>query len=232
MACPMVPEHARYASAICRPSKIVCIGRNYREHAAETGAEVPSEPLIFLKATSALVGPNDDLVLPRGSNKTDWEVELGVVLKQAVRYVRPDEALGYVAGYVLCNDVSEREYQKERGGQWVKGKSSDGFAPVGPYLCTTEELDPTNLRLWLELNGRMMQDGNTQDMIFDVATLISYISQFMTLLPGDLISTGTPAGVGAGQNPPRFLREGDVIQCGIEGLGTATRRVVSRTEPA
>jgi 2,4-diketo-3-deoxy-L-fuconate hydrolase len=180
-----------------------------------------------MKATSAIVGCNDDLMLPKGSEKTDWEVELGVVIGRTARYVDPDRALEHVAGYVLINDVSERDFQKERGGQWVKGKSADTFAPVGPFVCTADELSPVDLHLWLELNGRLMQDDRTSSMLFDVATLVSYTSEFMTLCPGDLISTGTPSGVGAGQQPPRYLRPGDVVACGIDGLGESRRRVVA-----
>jgi len=226
--CPLVPSGTRVGAAISRPSKIVCVGRNYHEHAAEMGAEPPKEPLLFMKATSAMVGPNDDLVLPKGSQKTDWEVELGVVIGRRARYVEREHAMEHVAGFVLINDVSERDFQKERGGQWVKGKSADTFAPVGPYVCTPDELDPADLRLWLELNGELMQDDRTSSMIFDVATLVSYTSEFMTLLPGDLISTGTPSGVGAGRTPPRYLRPGDIVACGIEGLGASRRRVVAR----
>lgn len=225
--CPRVPPEARVAAAVLAPSKIVCVGRNYREHAAEMGAEPPEEPLLFLKSQSAIVGPDDDLILPRGSQKTDWEVELGVVIGRAARYVERANALAHVAGFVLLNDVSERAFQKERGGQWVKGKSADTFAPVGPYVCSADALAASDLRLWLELNGEIMQDDRTSSMIFDVPTLVSYISEFMTLNPGDLISTGTPSGVGAGQKPPRYLRPGDVIRSGIEGLGQSQRRVVA-----
>ena len=226
--CPLVPPGTRVGAALSRPSKIVCVGRNYHEHAAEMGAEPPKEPLLFMKATSAIVGPNDDLMLPRGSQKTDWEVELGVVIGRRARYVEREHAMEHVAGFVLINDVSERDFQKERGGQWVKGKSADTFAPIGPYVCTPDELNPADLRLWLELNGELMQDDRTSSMIFDVATLVSYTSEFMTLLPGDLISTGTPSGVGAGRTPPRYLRPGDRVECGIEGLGQSRRRVVAR----
>lgn len=225
---PRVGAHERWAAPIARPSKIVCIGLNYRDHARETGAQEPAEPIIFFKATSALVGPNDDLVLPRGSRKTDWEVELAVVIGRRASYVDEAEALDYVAGYTLHNDYSEREFQLERGGQWVKGKSADTFAPLGPTLVTPDELgDVQALPLWLKLNGELVQNGNTSNMIFGVARLVSYISQFMSLLPGDVISTGTPAGVGMGARPQRFLGAGDVCELGIGGLGQSRQRVVA-----
>jgi 2-keto-4-pentenoate hydratase/2-oxohepta-3-ene-1,7-dioic acid hydratase in catechol pathway len=227
-AAPQIPTSTRWAAPICRPSKIVCIGLNYRDHARETGAELPKEPILFFKATSALVGPNDDLVLPRNSHKTDYEVELAVVIGRRASYVETSEALQYVAGYSLHNDYSEREFQLERGGQWVKGKSADTFAPLGPVLATRDEVsDPQNLSLWLQLNGEYRQRGNTRDMIFGVAELVSYVSQFMSLLPGDIISTGTPAGVGMGSKPQRYLRAGDVCQLGIDGLGEARQRVLA-----
>jgi 2,4-diketo-3-deoxy-L-fuconate hydrolase len=223
---PRVPPAARWAAPVCRPSKIVCIGLNYRDHARETGAAIPTEPIVFFKATSAMVGPNDDLVLPRDSRKTDWEVELAVVIGRRASYVEREQALDYVAGYALHNDYSEREFQLERGGQWVKGKSADTFAPVGPLLVTRDEVsDPQNLPLWLEVNGERYQQGNTNDMIFGVAELVSYLSKFMSLLPGDIISTGTPAGVGMGSKPQRFLRAGDVCRLGIAGLGESQQRV-------
>jgi 2-keto-4-pentenoate hydratase/2-oxohepta-3-ene-1,7-dioic acid hydratase in catechol pathway len=225
---PRVPEAVRWAPPIQRPSKIVCIGLNYRGHARETGAAIPSEPIIFFKATSAFVGPNDDLILPRGSEKTDWEVELAIVIGQRARYVSEADALRHVAGYALHNDYSERGFQFDRGGQWVKGKSSDTFAPFGPFLATSDEIaDVQNLSLWLEVNGSRVQHGNTNDMIFGVAFLVSYVSQFMTLLPGDVISTGTPAGVGFGFKPPRYLSAGDVCELGIDGLGRARQRAVA-----
>lgn len=209
-----------------RPSKIICIGLNYADHAKETGAAIPGEPIIFFKSTTALVGPNDEVVLPRDSKKSDWEVELAVVIGKKVSYVEESEAMDYVAGYCLHNDLSEREYQLERGGQWVKGKSCDTFAPMGPFLATTDEIaDVNNLRLWLTVNGQLMQDGTTANLIFKIPYLISYLSQFMTLLPGDVISTGTPAGVGLGMNPQVYLKEGDVMELGIEGLGTSKQRV-------
>jgi len=223
---PRVAEGVRWAPPIQRPSKIVCIGLNYRGHAKETGVAIPAEPIIFFKATSAFVGPHDDLILPRGSEKTDWEVELAVVIGARARYVSEADAARHIAGYALHNDYSERAFQLERGGQWVKGKSSDTFAPFGPFLATADEIsDVQNLSLWLEINGSRVQHGNTNDMIFGVAFLVSYVSQFMTLLPGDVISTGTPAGVCLGFKPPRFLRAGDVCELGIDGLGCARQRV-------
>jgi 2-keto-4-pentenoate hydratase/2-oxohepta-3-ene-1,7-dioic acid hydratase in catechol pathway len=225
---PRVPENVRWAAPICRPSKIVCIGLNYRDHAHETGAQIPQEPILFLKATSAFVGPNDDLIIPRGSQKTDWEVELAVVIGARARYVSAANALSHVAGYALHNDYSERSFQHERGGQWVKGKSSDHFAPFGPFVATRDEIDNVQqLDLWLDVNGERVQQGNTSDMIFGVSELVSYVSQFMTLLPGDVISTGTPAGVGAGFKPPRFLRAGDVCELGVAGLGRSRQRAIA-----
>lgn len=226
-AAPRVPKDERWAPPIERPSKIVCVGLNYTDHARETGAAAPKEPILFLKATSALVGPHDDVVLPRGSRKTDWEVELAVVIGRRARYVGRDKALEHVAGYTVHNDYSEREHQLERGGQWVKGKSADTFAPLGPALVTRDEVpDARALRLWLRLNGELVQDGSTADMIFGVAELVSYVSEFMTLLPGDVLSTGTPAGVGLGRKPPRFLVPGDVCELGVEGIGEMRQRVV------
>lgn len=217
---PVIAPGTRLGSAICRPSKIICIGLNFSDHARETGATPPAEPIVFFKATSALVGPDDNLTIPRGSEKTDWEVELGVVIGRKASYVSEADALDHVAGYVLHNDYSERAFQLERGGQWVKGKSCDTFAPVGPFLATPDEIaDVNNLRMWLKVNGQTMQDGNTSNLIFNIPTLISYLSQFMTLLPGDLISTGTPAGVGLGMKPPIFLKPGDRVELGIDGLG-------------
>jgi len=225
--CPAVDAGARFGAPIVRPSKIVCVGLNYRAHAHETGAAIPSEPILFMKATTALCGPNDDLVLPRSSMKTDWEVELAVIIGRRAKYVPQSQAMSHVAGFALHNDYSEREFQLERGGQWDKGKGCDSFAPLGPYLVSPEQVDCSRLELWLEVNGQRQQHGNTSDMIFGVAELVSYVSQFMTLLPGDVISTGTPSGVGLSQNPPRYLREGDVVRLGIEGLGTSTQRVVA-----
>jgi 2,4-didehydro-3-deoxy-L-rhamnonate hydrolase len=223
---PPVPDDVRLGPPVARPSKIVCIGMNYRDHAAETGAAIPTEPVVFLKASSALAGPYDDVIIPRGSAKTDWEVELAVVIARRASYVSEAEAMGHVAGYVLHNDYSERAFQLERGGQWVKGKSCDTFAPLGPFLATTDEVpDPHALRMWLTVNGERKQDGTTADMVFGVPALVSYVSQFMSLLPGDVISTGTPAGVGLGQKPPTFLAPGDVVELGIDGLGSARQRL-------
>ena len=219
--CPEVQADVRLGSCIARPSKLICIGLNYARHAAESGMAPPAEPVVFFKATSALCGPNDPVIIPRDSEKTDWEVELAVVIGKRASYVNEADALDYVAGYALHNDYSERAFQLERGGQWVKGKSHDSFAPLGPYLVTKDEIaDAENLRLWLSLNGTMVQDSSTSDMIFGIKHLVSYLSQFMTLLPGDVISTGTPEGVGLGMKPPRYLVPGDVIELGIEGLGT------------
>jgi len=224
--CPHVPADARIAPAIARPSKIVCVGLNYRDHALETGAAIPTEPVLFMKASSAVCGPNDDLQLPRGSSKTDWEVELGVVIGKTARYVEQSAALEHVAGYVLLNDYSERAFQKERGGQFTKGKSADTFAPIGPFVVTADAIDASDLRLWLNVNGEPCQDSRTSTMLFSVPELIAYISSFMTLLPGDVLSTGTPAGVGAGRKPPRYLRAGDVVEFGIDGLGEARQVVI------
>jgi 2-keto-4-pentenoate hydratase/2-oxohepta-3-ene-1,7-dioic acid hydratase in catechol pathway len=223
---PEVDSSQRLGCPVHRPSKVICIGLNYAKHAKETGAQVPKEPIIFFKATTSVSGPNDDIVIPKNSVKTDWEVELAVVIGKKASYVEEEEAMDHVAGYCLHNDVSEREFQIERGGQWVKGKSCDTFAPLGPWLATKDEIeDENNLRLWLNVNEKKMQDSNTDDLIFKVPFLISYISQFMTLLPGDIISTGTPAGVGLGFNPPVYLREGDVVELGIDGLGTQKQKV-------
>lgn len=223
--CPHVKADARIGPAIARPSKIVCVGMNYRDHALETGSKIPDEPVLFMKATSAICGPYDDLVLPRGSVKTDWEVELGVVIGQTARYVTEERALDHVAGFVLLNDYSEREFQRERGGQFTKGKSADTFAPVGPFVVTRDAIDASDLRLWLNVNGEPCQDSRTSSLIFSVPKLIAYISSFMTLLPGDLLSTGTPAGVGLGRKPPSFLKAGDLVEYGIEGLGEARQTV-------
>ena len=225
-AAPVVPDDVRLGPPICRPSKIVCVGLNYRDHARESGMAIPDEPVLFFKATSAIVGPNDDVIIPKNGAKVDWEVELAVVIGRGAAYVERERALEHVAGYVLHNDYSERAFQLERGGQWVKGKSCDTFAPLGPFLATPDEIpDVHDLPLWLKLNGETKQCGSTRDLIFDVPTLVSYISQFMTLLPGDMISTGTPAGVGLGQRPPRYLVAGDEVELGIEGLGTARQRL-------
>jgi 2-keto-4-pentenoate hydratase/2-oxohepta-3-ene-1,7-dioic acid hydratase in catechol pathway len=217
---PTVPDEIRMGSCIQRPSKIICIGLNYSDHAKESNMEIPKEPILFFKSTTALCGPGDRLIIPRNSKKTDWEVELAVVIGKKATYVEEKNALSFVAGYCVHNDYSEREFQLERGGQWVKGKSNDSFAPLGPYLVTPDEIkDLDQLRLWLKLNGKVMQDGTTANMVFKTPFLISYISQFMTLLPGDVITTGTPAGVGLGMKPPLYLKTGDVIELGIEGLG-------------
>ena len=223
---PSVPENTRLGPPICRPSKLICIGLNYRKHAEESKMTIPNEPVIFFKATSSICGPNDDLVLPRGGDKTDWEVELAVVVGKRANYVSRERAMAHVAGFMLHNDYSERAFQLERGGQWVKGKSCDTFAPLGPFLATKDEIaDPHDLRLWLKVNGELKQDGRTSDFIFDVPEVVSYVSQFMSLLPGDVISTGTPAGVGFGQQPPVYLKPGDVVELGIDGLGES-RQVV------
>ncbi|MBT1695829.1 fumarylacetoacetate hydrolase family protein [Fulvivirgaceae bacterium PWU4] len=216
-----VVSGVRFGAPFTRPSKIICVGLNYSDHAKETGATLPTEPILFFKSTTALTGPNDPVVIPRKSQKTDWEVELAVVIGKKATYVSEQQALDYVAGYCLHNDYSEREFQLERNGQWVKGKSCDTFAPIGPYLATKDEIkDLDNLRLWLSVNGKKYQDGNTANLVFKVPFLVSYISQFMTLLPGDVISTGTPAGVGLGFKPPIYLKAGDVVELGIDGLGT------------
>jgi 2-keto-4-pentenoate hydratase/2-oxohepta-3-ene-1,7-dioic acid hydratase in catechol pathway len=226
---PAVSGGPRIGACVAGTGKFICIGLNYSDHAAETGATVPPEPIIFMKASSAIVGPDDDVLIPRGSVKTDWEVELAVVIGKPARYVSKEDALGYVAGYALHNDYSERVFQLERGGQWVKGKSCDSFAPLGPFLVTRDELaDTSNLSMWLDVNGAARQRGTTANMIFDVATLVSYCSEFMTLLPGDVISTGTPAGVGLGMKPaPVYLRPGDEVALGIDGLGESRQRVVA-----
>jgi len=224
--CPVISDDVRLGAPLCRPSKIICVGLNYAQHAAESGMDVPKEPVLFFKATSAIVGPNDDLIIPKGSEKTDWEVELAVVIGKKASYVSKEQAMEHVAGFVLHNDYSERAFQLEHEGQWVKGKSSDTFAPIGPFIATKDEIqNPHNLNLWLKVNGEIMQHSNTSDFIFDVPTVVSYISQFMTLLPGDIISTGTPFGVGLGFNPPKYLKEGDVVELGIDGLGTSTQKV-------
>ena len=221
-SCPVVASDVRLGAPILKPSKIVCVGLNYAKHAAESGMEVPKEPVLFFKASSALAGPNDAIIIPKGSEKTDWEVELAIVIGKKASYISKDDALDHIAGYVLHNDVSERAFQLEGSGQWVKGKSCDTFAPLGPFIATTDEIkDPNNLHLWLKVNGEMMQNSNTSDFIFNVQEVVSYISQYMTLLPGDLISTGTPFGVGLGLNPQRYLKAGDVVELGIDGLGVS-----------
>jgi 2-keto-4-pentenoate hydratase/2-oxohepta-3-ene-1,7-dioic acid hydratase in catechol pathway len=223
---PRASSSIRLGPPISRPSKIVCIGVNYRKHVAESGADVPREPVVFMKATSSLIGPNDPVVIPKNAKKLDWEVELAVVMGKKATYVTKEEALEFVAGYTLHNDYSERSFQLERGGQWVKGKSADTFAPVGPFLATRDEIpNPNNLAMWLKVNNEFRQNSNTSEMIFDVSTLISYVSEFMTLLPGDVISTGTPAGVGLGMDPPQYLKPGDVVNLGIERLGESQQRI-------
>lgn len=224
-----VSKDTRLGSPVSRPSKIICIGLNYSDHAKESNMQLPTEPVVFFKATTAMVGPNDNLVIPKNSKKTDWEVELAIVIGKKASYVEEADALNYVAGYLLHNDYSEREFQLERSGQWVKGKSCDTFAPLGPYLATQDEIaDVNNLRLWLTVNGKIMQNGNTNNLVFKVPHLVSYLSQFMTLLPGDIISTGTPAGVGLGQKPvPVYIKPGDVIELGIDGLGSSKQVAVA-----
>ena len=225
---PQISEDVRLGCPIGRPSKIVCIGLNYVDHAKETNATPPAEPVIFMKSTTAIVGPNDNIMIPKDSVKTDWEVELAIVIGKKASYVDEARAMDYVAGYVLHNDVSEREFQIERGGTWDKGKGCDTFAPIGPFVATADEIkDPGNLRLWLKLNGETMQDGTTANFIFDIPFLIAYTSKFMTLLPGDVISTGTPAGVGLVMKPPVYLKPGDIIELGIDGLGTSTQKLVA-----
>jgi 2-keto-4-pentenoate hydratase/2-oxohepta-3-ene-1,7-dioic acid hydratase in catechol pathway len=224
---PKVPHAARMGVPLRGISKIVCVGLNYADHAAETGAPIPKEPILFLKALSALTGPNDEIMVPRGSVKTDWEVELGVVIGSRASYVGEQEALDQVAGYCVINDLSEREYQTERGGQWDKGKGCDSFAPMGPWLVTKDEIaDPQDLKLWTEVNGVRRQDGSTRTMIFGVRTLVSYISHFMTLLPGDVIATGTPPGVALGMKPPQYLKPGDRLKLSVEGLGEQNNLLV------
>ncbi len=225
---PLVPEEVRFGACVGAIGKIVCVGLNYSDHAAESNMPLPTEPVLFLKATSALAGPHDDVLMPRGATKVDWEVELGVVIGREARYVSREAALDYVAGYCIVNDVSERAWQIERGGTWDKGKGCDTFAPVGPWLVTKDEIaDPQALDMWLEVDGKRYQNGNTRTMIFDVASLVSYISHFMSLQPGDVISTGTPPGVGMGQKPePVYLRAGQTMRLGIARLGEQCQRVV------
>lgn len=221
-----VDGQPRFGPCVAGTGKFICIGLNFADHAAESGMAVPSEPVIFMKATSAIVGPDDDVLIPRGSEKTDWEVELGVVIGKTAKYVSEADALDHVAGYCVAHDVSERAFQQERQGQWTKGKSCDTFGPIGPWLVTRDEIaDPQNLGMWLKVNGETMQDGSTRTMVFGVAHLVSYLSQFMSLHPGDVISTGTPPGVGMGMKPQRWLKPGDVIELGIEGLGSQKQTV-------
>ena len=226
---PIVESHDSIAPCICKESigKIICIGLNYSDHAEETGQKVPPEPIIFAKATSSVIGPNDDVEIPKKSVKSDWEVELGVIIGKEAKYISESESQSHIAGYCVINDLSEREFQIEHSGQWMKGKSCDTFGPIGPYLVTTDEIpDPQNLKMWLEVNGKKMQDGSTSTMVYGVNFLISYLSQFMSLQPGDIISTGTPPGVGMGMNPQVFLKAGDVMKLGIEGLGEQTQKTI------
>ncbi|ASY60189.1 fumarylacetoacetate hydrolase family protein [Sinorhizobium sp. CCBAU 05631] len=225
---PLVEGTPRLGPCVAGSGKFICIGLNYADHAAESGLEVPPEPVVFMKATSAIVGPNDNVIIPRGSVATDWEVELGVVIGKKAKYVGRDEAMDHVTGYCVINDVSERDFQIKRSGQWTKGKSCDTFGPTGPWLVTRDEIaDPQNLAMWLKINGETKQNGSTETMVYGVAYLVSYLSQFMTLHPGDIISTGTPPGVGMGFKPPQYLKGGDVIELGIEGLGTQKQMVVA-----
>ena len=225
---PLVEGDPRIGACVGKVGKMICVGLNYADHARETGKEPPAEPILFMKATTALCGPDDDIEIPRGSQKTDWEVELGVVIGKRAKYVDEAEALGHVAGYCVVNDVSERAFQSERGGQWTKGKSHDTFGPIGPWLVTRDEIaDPQAIDLWLEVDGISRQNGSTKTMIFGVAHLVSYISQFMTLEPGDIIATGTPPGVGLGQKPPLFLKVGQTMRLGVAGLGIQTQRTIA-----
>lgn len=223
---PVVEGQPRLGPCVANTGKFICIGLNYADHAAESGLEVPPEPVIFMKATSAICGPNDDVLIPRGSTATDWEVELGVVIGKPAKYVPEEQALGHVAGYCIINDVSERDFQTKRSGQWTKGKSCDTFGPVGPWLVTRDEVvDPQRLKMWLKVNGEVMQNGSSATMVYGVAHVISYLSQFMTLHPGDIVSTGTPPGVGQGFKPPRYLKAGDMVELGIEGLGSQRQNI-------
>ena len=227
-ALPEVPAGTRLGPCVAGTGKFICIGLNYADHAAESGLEVPPEPVIFMKATSAICGPNDPIVIPRGSEKTDWEVELAVIIGAPAKYVSEDEAMDHVAGYAITNDVSERAFQTERAGQWTKGKSCDNFGQLGPWLVTRDEIeDPQKLRMWLTVDGQTMQDGSTETMVYGVKHLVSYLSQFITLHPGDVISTGTPPGVGLGMKPPRYLKPGEVVELGIEGLGQQRQEVIA-----
>ena len=226
---PIVESHDGIAPCICKESigKIICIGLNYSDHAEETGQKVPPEPIIFAKATSSVIGPNDDVEIPKKSVKSDWEVELGVIIGKEAKYISESESQSHIAGYCVINDLSEREFQIEHSGQWMKGKSCDTFGPIGPYLVTTDEIpDPQNLKMWLEVNGKKMQNGSTNTMVYGVNFLISYLSQFMSLQPGDIISTGTPPGVGMGMKPQVFLKAGDVMKLGIDGLGEQTQKTI------
>ena len=228
---PEIDSSQRLAPCVARPGKIICIGLNYSDHAKEAGQDIPDEPIIFFKATTAIAGPNDPLIIPRGSEKTDWEVELAFVIGKRANYVSKEEALHHVAGYLLHNDYSERAFQIERGGQWVKGKSCDSFAPIGPFVATPEEVpEIDHAGMWLKVNGETKQNGNTDKMIFDIATLVSYLSEFMTLMPGDIVSTGTPPGVGLGFTPPQYLKPGDVVELGIDGLGESRQEAIACPE--
>lgn len=227
-SCPIIDDNVRLGPPLARPSKMICIGLNYAGHARESGMDLPKQPVVFFKATSAIVGPNDPLEIPRNSQKTDWEVELAFVIGKKAKYVEEADAYDHIAGYVLHNDYSERAFQLEHGGQWVKGKSADTFAPIGPFIATKDEIsDPHNLRLWLKVNGKKVQDSNTSDLIFNIPKLVAHLSSYMTLLPGDIISTGTPAGVGMGFNPPRYLKGGEVIELGVDGLGSSSQQVIN-----
>ena len=227
---PVVDNNVSIAPCVCKQSigKFICIGLNYSDHAEETGMEVPPEPIMFMKATSAVIGPNDDVIIPKNSFKSDWEVELGVIIGKEAKYISEDQSQDHIAGYCVVNDLSERAFQIERSGQWVKGKSCDTFGPIGPYLVTKDEVvDPQNLKMWLDVNGKRMQDGSTSTMVYGVNFLVSYLSQFMSLQPGDIISTGTPPGVGMGMKPQVFLKPGDVMRLGIEGLGEQKQTTVA-----
>ena len=230
LSLPEVEKIDSIAPCVCKKSigKFICIGLNYSDHAEEAGMEVPPEPIMFMKATSAVIGPNDDVIIPKNSQKSDWEVELGVIIGKEAKYISEDQSQDHIAGYCVINDISERAFQMERSGQWVKGKSCDTFGPIGPYLVTKDEVsDPQNLKLWLDLNGKRMQDGSTKTMVYGVNFIVSYLSQFMSLQPGDIISTGTPLGVGFGMNPPVFLKPGDIMQLGIEGLGEQKQKTIT-----
>lgn len=225
---PVVNGSPRLGPCVSNVGKFICIGLNYADHAAEAGLALPTEPVVFMKASSAIVGPNDNVLIPRGSEKTDWEVELGIVIGKKAKYVCEAEALDYVAGYCVAHDVSERAFQNERQGQWTKGKSCDTFGPIGPWMVTKDEIDdPQQLTMWLKVNGETMQNGSTKTMVYQVAYLVSYLSQFMSLMPGDIISTGTPPGVGMGMKPPRYLKHGDIVELGIEGLGTQKQHFIA-----
>ena len=227
---PIVEKFDSIAPCVCKKKmgKFICIGLNYSDHAKETGMKVPPEPIMFFKATSAVIGPNDDVIIPRNSSKSDWEVELGIIIGKEAKYITEDESQDYISGYCVVNDLSERAFQLERSGQWVKGKSCDTFGPIGPYLVTKDEIDdPQNLKLWLDVNGKRMQDGTTKTMVYGVNFLVSYISQFMSLQPGDIISTGTPPGVGMGMTPQIFLKPGDIMELGIEGIGEQKQKTIS-----